>query len=30
MADRVIRMGSGAIVDMRMNARKVSPEDLAW
>jgi len=30
MADRVIRMGSGAIVDIRMNARKVSPEELAW
>ncbi len=30
MADRVIRMGSGAIVDMRMNARKVSPEELSW
>ena len=30
MADRVIRMGSGVIVDIRMNARKVSPEELAW
>jgi len=30
MADRVIRMGSGTIVDIRMNARKVSPEELAW
>ena len=30
MADRVIRMGSGLIVDVRSNARKVSPEELAW
>jgi putative ABC transport system ATP-binding protein len=30
MADRVIRMGSGAIVDIRMNARKLSPGELAW
>ena len=30
MADRVIRMGSGTIVDIRMNARKLSPEELAW
>jgi putative ABC transport system ATP-binding protein len=30
MADRVIRMGSGAIVDIRMNANKLSPEELAW
>jgi putative ABC transport system ATP-binding protein len=30
MADRVIRMGSGTIVDVRMNAKKISPEELAW
>lgn len=30
MADRVIRMGSGTIVDVRVNARKISPEELAW
>jgi putative ABC transport system ATP-binding protein len=30
MADRVIRMGSGTILDIRSNARKVSPEELAW
>ena len=30
MADRVIRMGSGTIVDVRANARKLSPEEMAW
>ena len=30
MADRVIRMGSGTIVDIRMNAKKISPEELSW
>ena len=30
MADRVIRMGSGTIVDVRTNARKISPEELSW
>jgi hypothetical protein len=30
MADRVIRMGSGTIVDVHANARKISPEELSW
>ena len=30
MADRVVRMGSGTIVDVRTNARKISPEELEW
>ena len=30
MADRVIRMRSGAILDVRTNARKISPEELSW
>jgi putative ABC transport system ATP-binding protein len=30
MADRVIRMGSGTILDVRRNAKKISPEELAW
>ncbi len=30
MADRVIRMGSGTIIDIRTNARKISPEELTW
>ena len=30
MADRVIRMGSGTIVDVRVNAKKISPEELSW
>jgi putative ABC transport system ATP-binding protein len=30
MADRVIRMGSGAIVEVVANAHKISPEELAW
>ena len=30
MADRVIRMGSGTILDVRRNAKKISPEELTW
>lgn len=30
MADRVIRMGSGRIVEITRNARKISPEELQW
>ncbi|HET8799464.1 MAG TPA: ABC transporter ATP-binding protein [Thermoanaerobaculia bacterium] len=30
MADRVIRMGSGTIVDVAVNAHKISPEELSW
>ena len=30
MADRVIRMGSGTIIDVTANARKISPEELSW
>jgi putative ABC transport system ATP-binding protein len=30
MADRVVRMGSGRIVDIRMNATKKSPAELEW
>ena len=30
MADRVIRMGSGRIEDVRENARRARPEDLHW
>ncbi|MGZ5443596.1 MAG: ABC transporter ATP-binding protein [Thermoanaerobaculia bacterium] len=30
MADRVIRMGSGTIIDVHANARKISPEELSW
>ena len=30
MADRVIRMGSGTILDVRGNAKKISPEELTW
>jgi len=30
MADRVVRMGSGRIVDVRMNSAKKSPADLEW
>jgi putative ABC transport system ATP-binding protein len=30
MADRVVRMGSGTIVEVRANARKISPEELQW
>jgi putative ABC transport system ATP-binding protein len=30
MADRVIRMGSGTILDVRRNGKKISPEELTW
>jgi putative ABC transport system ATP-binding protein len=30
MADRVIRMGSGTIVEVAVNAHKISPEELSW
>jgi putative ABC transport system ATP-binding protein len=30
MADRVIRMGSGTILDVRANLRKIRPEELSW
>ena len=30
MADRVIRMGSGTILDVRRNSKKISPEELTW
>jgi putative ABC transport system ATP-binding protein len=30
MADRVIRMSSGRIVDVRRNLQKISPAELAW
>jgi putative ABC transport system ATP-binding protein len=30
MADRVIRMGSGAIIGIETNATKQAPEELAW
>ena len=30
MADRVIRLGSGRIVDVRRNETKARPQDLAW
>jgi putative ABC transport system ATP-binding protein len=30
MADRVIRISSGMILDTRRNARKLSPAELAW
>jgi len=30
MADRVVRMGSGRIVEMKRNERKISPEELQW
>jgi putative ABC transport system ATP-binding protein len=30
MADRVIRMSSGRIVDVRRNERRLSPAELAW
>ena len=30
MADRVIRLSSGEIVDVHRNTRKMRPEDLAW
>jgi len=30
LADRVIRISSGRIVDIQRNARKLTPEDIAW
>ena len=30
MADRVIHMGSGQILSVELNARKISPEQLSW
>jgi len=30
MADRVIRISSGQIVEIRRNERKVTPAELAW
>ncbi len=30
MADRVIRISSGAILDIRENAKRASPAELAW
>jgi putative ABC transport system ATP-binding protein len=30
MADRVIRMSSGRIVEVTRNARRLSPAELAW
>ena len=30
MADRVVRMRSGAIVEMRRNERRASPAELEW
>ena len=30
MADRVIRMSSGQIVEITRNARRASPAELAW
>jgi putative ABC transport system ATP-binding protein len=30
MADRVVRLRSGEIVDIHENATKVSPADLSW
>ena len=30
MADRVIRIGSGRILELQRNARKARPEDLSW
>jgi putative ABC transport system ATP-binding protein len=30
MADRIVRMGSGSIVEMKRNDRKISPEELQW
>jgi putative ABC transport system ATP-binding protein len=30
MADRVVRMGSGRIVDIRMNPAKKAPSELEW
>ena len=30
MADRVIRMGSGRIIDVQINEKRVSPSDIEW
>jgi hypothetical protein len=30
MAERVIRISSGEIVEVAANARRVSPADLSW
>ena len=30
MADRVIRISSGRIVEIQRNATKASPEDISW
>jgi putative ABC transport system ATP-binding protein len=30
MADRVVRMRSGRIVDVQRNARRLSPDELEW
>ena len=30
MADRVIRMGSGRIIDVQINQKRVSPSDIEW
>jgi putative ABC transport system ATP-binding protein len=30
MADRVIRLGSGRIVEESRNQKKISPSDLIW
>jgi putative ABC transport system ATP-binding protein len=30
MADRVLRMRSGQIVEVRRNEKKASPKDLVW
>jgi hypothetical protein len=30
MADRVIRISSGRIVDIHQNQTKASPKDLSW
>jgi hypothetical protein len=30
MADRVVRMSSGAIAEIQRNASRISPSELAW
>jgi putative ABC transport system ATP-binding protein len=30
MADRVMRISSGSIVDVHRNTTKISPQDLSW
>jgi putative ABC transport system ATP-binding protein len=30
MADRVVRMRSGRVVDVQRNARRLAPEELEW